>query len=253
MLDDDTADEKSRERKRGRRVAERPRRSARRWSAKLLVIVILVVGVAGGMLAQRAYDVVGRLVPGLPGLFDDGEQTIDSSAIASSFTGVAELTVEEYNFTNVGEFTEADKKLLGIPIPFTGKSFLITYSGTVEAGIEDFTAISVGIDETARTVTIAIPPVEVLGTEIEPGSIKVYDESSSALNQLQVEDFAAFQETEEKRATQVAVNNGLLTKAENRAESIIKSHVETLLAGTAYVDYTITVVRGTADAAPSTR
>lgn len=237
---------------RGRRAAPR-RRPARRWPMRLFVVVLIAIGVVGGMVVQRACDVVGRLVPGLPGLIDDGEQTISSSAIASSFTGVAELTVEEYNFTNVGEFVESDKKLLGVSIPFTGKSFLITYSGTVEAGIRDFTSISVGIDESARTITITIPPVEVLGTDIEPGSVKVCDESSSAFNQLQVEDFAAFQDSEEERAARVAVDNGLLTKARSRATSVITSHAEELLSGTAYAGYTITVTEGTAVAAPDAR
>ena len=60
-----------------------------------------------------------------------------------------------------------------------------------------------------------------------------------------MEDFAVFQASEEERAARVAVDNGLLTKAKDRAALIIASHAEELLVGTAYAGYTITVTEGT--------
>ena len=44
--------------------------------------------------------------------------------------------------------------LPGIDVPFTGGSFLITYSGTVKAGIADVTAFLASEEEKAQTVAV---------------------------------------------------------------------------------------------------
>jgi len=71
------------------------------------------------------------------GLLPGRGARIDSTTISSSFADIAELATEEYNFTNVGKYVEDGSEILGIGVPLTGGSFLITYSGTVKAGIAD--------------------------------------------------------------------------------------------------------------------
>ena len=106
------------------------------------VVVAIVLGAAGLFGLYRA------------GLLPGRGARIDSTTISSSFADIAELATEEYNFTNVGKYTEGGSEILGIDVPFTGGSFLITYSGTVKAGIADVTAFLASEEEKAQTVAI---------------------------------------------------------------------------------------------------
>lgn len=210
----------------------------------VLVVSIAVLAFGTGAVAQHKVDVIEFLSERftvIPEFVSDGEQVVTSTALANSFNEIAEIAVEEYNFTNVGKFTEDNKKLLGVSLPFTDKSFLLTYSGTVKAGIRDLTAVTVDINDTDRTVTVSVPEVEVLEAWLDPSSIEVYDESFSPLNQLEITDITEFQAGEIDKAVETAVANGLLDTATTRAEDLITSHVSTFLANTPSADYTITV------------
>ena len=187
-------------------------------------------------------SMASAFIPAFSEPISDGEQVVTSTALANSFNGIAELAVEEYNFTDVGKFTEENKKLLGISLPLTSKSFLLTYSGTVKAGIPDVSAITVDIDDEARTVTVTAPQVEVLEAWLDPASIEIYDESFSPLNELEISDVTEFQAGQVDKAKETAIANGLLDKAETRAEELLISQATSYLASTADADYTVVVV-----------
>ena len=193
------------------------------------VVVAIVLGAAGLFGLYRA------------GLLPGRGARIDSTTISSSFADIAELATEEYNFTNVGKYTEGGSEILGIDVPFTGGSFLITYSGTVKAGIADVTQAGVDVNDAARTVTVSLPAVQVLSSTIDPETVETYDQSFSLVNQLEVSDVTAFLASEEEKAQTVAVDNVLLDKARTRAEALVTSQVKTLLTSAGAADYTVSV------------
>lgn len=175
----------------------------------------------------------------------DGETTITSTEIRDSFGEIEELAVEEYDVTDVGKFSEDDMKVLGIPIPFTGKSFLLTYSGTVKAGIKAFDQIEVAVDEKEKKVKLVLPKVEILDAYIDPDSIETYDQSYHIFNQIKVEDVTKFQKEEVEKLKTSAVEKGILERAGKRNEEILKMHVQTLLAHTTYEGYDVLVTSKT--------
>ncbi|MDK4235620.1 DUF4230 domain-containing protein [Corynebacterium propinquum] len=52
------------------------------------------------------------------------------------------------------------------------------------------------IDDVARTVTVKVFQAEILSNEIEPSSVTVYDQSFNPLNQVKVENYVEFLDSE---------------------------------------------------------
>lgn len=177
----------------------------------------------------------------IPSPLKPGERSVTSDTIRNSFDSIAELSVEEYNFTNIGKFSEENKEFFGVGVPLTGKNALITYDGTVKAGIKDITAVEVDINDTLQTITVSLPKTEVLSSSIEPDSIQQYDQSNNILNQINAEDIAELLSTEEDNAEVIAVDNGLLGRAGTRSEDLFRKHVEALVEGTNMASYDVKI------------
>lgn len=191
----------------------------------LLVVTFLVGGVAALVLLNAS------------------EQPVVESRtpVEVSFEEIAELSVEEYHFTNVGKHEHAARQFLGQNVPLTGSSFLLTYSGSVKGGVRDFGQIDVDIDDVTETITIDIPAVEITESKIDPDSITVWDQSMNPFKQVQVQDFADFLASETTVAEDQAIQSGLLERAEDRVEALMVAHVESLSEGTQQEGYTVTV------------
>ncbi|SES22981.1 hypothetical protein CCYS_09905 [Corynebacterium cystitidis DSM 20524] len=167
--------------------------------------------------------------------------SVTRTTVEGSFDQIAELSVEEYIFTNVGKRENAGRVLFGRNVPLTGNSFLLTYSGVVKAGVEDFEAVEVRIDDEAATIDVTVPRVKVTSSEIDPDSITVYDQSMNPFNQIEMQDFSNFIAEEKRVAEQKAVEAGLLERAEDRVKMLMVSHVEALTGGTQQDGYAVKV------------
>lgn len=192
-----------------------------------LGLVLLAVAVVFGLL---------RL-----GVLPGQRTSVTSATIQSSFNDVAELSTQEYDFTDVGKYSEDNKEVLGVEVPLTGSSFLVTYSGTVKAGIKDASAVTVDVDDSSRTVTVTAPAVQVLSTSIDPDTVTTYDQSLNPLNQTEVSDVTGFLSDQEQVEEDKAAAGGLLTKAQDRAEALLAEQVEATLKGSDQEDYTVKV------------
>ena len=78
---------------------------------------------------------------------------------------------------------ESSNDFYGVKIPFTTKSFILTYDGTVKAGV-DLDGAEVSVSGT--TVTITLPEAEILSHEIDEDSMEVFDEKTSIFNPFTV-------------------------------------------------------------------
>ncbi|MCS4491366.1 MULTISPECIES: DUF4230 domain-containing protein [unclassified Corynebacterium] len=174
-------------------------------------------------------------------VFRQKEPTITSTGIAASFKDIAELAVEEYTFTNVGKFADEGHQIYGLTVPLTGKNFLITYDGTVKAGVKDFSQIAIDMSENTKKVTLKVPRVEIIDSKIDPDSVIVYDQSYNPLNQLSVDDMTRFLTVEGKAAETQAIEHGILKRAGERVEQLLDTHIKSLLLHTDKEDYEVTV------------
>ena len=205
----------------------RTRRAPAFWVA-LLSALIAVLAVLGLLAVFFRPTLIGA-----------GETTVDSTTIGASFEDIAELSVEEYRFSDVGKFDQEGLEVLGAHVPFTGRNFLVTYDGRVTAGLRDTSAIAVSVGDSS--VDVVLPPVEVIESHINADSVQVYDQTMNPINQLRVEDVTGFIADREQDAREKAVSQGLLDRAGERAEHLVRSHVAALVSGTAQEDYAVNI------------
>ena len=177
-----------------------------------------------------------------PALLSWREGEVTSTTIGASLGDIAQLSVEEYVFSDVGKFDQEGLEVLGVRVPFTGRNFLVTYDGRVTAGIKDASLIDVRLAD--GEVNVQLPEVEVLESHIDADSVKVYDQTMNPINQLRVEDVTGFIADREADAREKAIASGLLDRAGQHAEELVRAHVAALVAGTEYEDYEVRVSRG---------
>lgn len=201
-------------------------------------------GFAGAAASVVAVLAIVGLVLALtrPALLSWREGEVTSTTIGASLGDIAQLSVEEYVFSDVGKFDQEGLEVLGVRVPFTGRNFLVTYDGRVTAGIKDASLIDVQLAD--GKVNVQLPEVEVLESHIDADSVKVYDQTMNPINQLRVEDVTGFIADREADAREKAIASGLLDRAGQHAEELVRAHVAALVAGTEYEDYEVRVSRG---------
>lgn len=151
-------------------------------------------------------------------------ETLSGEVIESGIREMGELITAEYYYTHAEDF-ENVKTLWSIKVPMTKTKLVYTVEGDIKAGI-DFTKVTVLVDDDAKKITITLPKSMVLASEIDHDSFHVVNEKEGWFNDLSAEDvnktFAHVKEMEEEKA----IENGLLTRADENAVRIITSFVK---------------------------
>ena len=158
---------------------------------------------------------------------------LDAVVLENQLTGISELASVTYSYTNMAQFRNSSE-FYGMTVPFTTKSFILTYDGVIKAGV-DLSAAEVRVSGTA--VTVKLPEAAILSHEIDEDSVEVFDEKTSIFNPFTVEDMAAFQADQKQAMEAKALDKGLLTEAAEKA----KISVEALLTAALPEGYTLTV------------
>lgn len=182
----------------------------KRWMAPFVVIVVILCG--GG-----CFLLYHHFANNLP---DENElETVNNvEVVKEKLETAAELNTGSYLCTDV--LTRSDsKKFRDWKIPFTEKSFIISYDGTVKAGIKDLTKAQV--TQSGNTITIKLPEVEITGAEIDHDSFEKLDESSSLFNPISVEDLNNAQKELKENMIDRAIEKGILDMAKTNAETVI--------------------------------
>ena len=115
----------------------------------------------------------------------------------------------------------------GWKVPFTTKSFIISYDGVIKAGV-DLEEVSVEVDEGSKAVTVTLPESKILSHEIPEDSLEVFDESDNIFNRISIEVYAGFTKDQKDKMEQRAIDNGLLTSANEKARAAVTSFLSLL-------------------------
>lgn len=186
------------------------------------IIFLLVLGCAlffGGMLKMKK-DMTPKMTTDL---------------INNRLEEAKELTTLKYHYTNMGQF-ENQNDFYGWKVPFTTKSFIVSYDGTIHAGVNLEKAV-VGFGN--NRIDIQIPNSTILSHEIDEESLKVFLEKDTIFNPIKIEDYNDFAKDQKKVVEEKAIKNGLLTEANEKAEKTIK---ELLKLDDLFKDYEINVI-----------
>ena len=131
---------------------------------------------------------------------------------------VSQLATARYSYTNMGQF-EQSSDFYGVKIPFSGKRFIVSYDGSILAGV-DLKQAEVKL--TSRKVTVILPEARILSHEIDNDSLKVFDETKNIFNPLTIENYNSFYAEQKNEMEEKASQNGLFAQAEEQAELVVK-------------------------------
>ena len=97
---------------------------------------------------------------------------------------------------------------------------IIKYTGVVRAGIADVTDVSYSISLDGKTITLEVPPAEVLGNEIVSQS--VFDEKQSIFVPISTQDIFDEIDRAKSEALEDMIAEGVLDEAREYAVRIIR-------------------------------
>ncbi|MBU5434925.1 DUF4230 domain-containing protein [Pseudoflavonifractor sp. MSJ-37] len=146
------------------------------------------------------------------------EPVITSELLGQQLTDIQELSTVEYHYTNMGRF-EDQVDFYGWKVPFTTKSFIVAYDGTIKAGTD---LSGMDIQVSGDRISVTLPAPEILSHEIDEDSIQVYDQTHNIFNQIEISDYTGFTADQKSGVEEKAIDNGLLTAAKERSEAAVK-------------------------------
>ena len=193
---------------------------------KILLILLTLLLICGAVLAA--------FLCGLRQASQAAEPQITGDLLASRLRSVQELVTVSYYYTNMGRF-ENQVDFFGWKVPFTTKSFIVSYDGVIKAGV-DLEQLQVSIGD--REVTVTLPESRIISHEIPEDSLEVFDESDNLFNHITIEDYTAFTRDQKSAMEQRAVDGGLLDRANQEARTAVDSLLR-IMPG--LEEYTLTV------------
>ncbi len=193
---------------------------------KILLILLTLLLICGAVLAA--------FLCGLRQASQAAEPQITGDLLASRLRSVQELVTVSYYYTNMGRF-ENQVDFYGWKVPFTTKSFIVSYDGVIKAGVDlEQLQVSIGDGE----VTVTLPESRIISHEIPEDSLEVFDESDNLFNHITIEDYTAFTQDQKSAMEQRAVDGGLLDRANQEARTAVDSLLR-IMPG--LEEYTLTV------------
>ena len=177
--------------------------------ARKILVLALVLALIAGICFGAGYLIRG-----------DGDDVPELSAVVvqHQLEQVSKLATARYNYTNMGQY-EDSADFHGIRVPFSGKRFIVSYDGSILAGV-DLKDSEVNI--TGRRITVTLPEAHILSHQIDEKSLKVFDETKNIFNQLTIENYNDFYEEQKEEMEARALSGGLLSEAEEQAELVVR-------------------------------
>src|SRR5215203_2280211 len=171
----------------------------------LVAIVLVLAAVAGIVAVRRASGLVGR-VTGPP-----APPRITQAVVVDRLQTVAKLVASEMTLRDVVTYQQTR---FG-----STKRALLVVTGRVSAGIDLAQGSDVSIDSLSRTITVTLPPAQVLGVDVL--GVKTYDERAGLLNPFRPEDRDAIQTLVREKLIVAARESGILVHADRSADRVL--------------------------------
>jgi hypothetical protein len=168
----------------------------------LVAIVLVLAAVAGVIAVRRASGLVGR-VAGPP-----APPRITQAVVVDRLQTVAKLVASEMTLRDVVTYQQTR---FG-----STKRALLVVTGRVSAGIDLEHGSNVSIDSTTRTITVSLPPAQVLGVDVL--DVTTYDERAGLLNPFRPEDRDAIHRLVREKLISAAGESGILVHADRSAD-----------------------------------
>lgn len=185
---------------------------------RILILIVVLAIIAGAGFFGLQYWKNQKETP-----------TVTTIDIQGTINDIGELATAEYAFTITQEFEKPSITVAGaVNLPFTSSKVLYSYEGIIKAGIQ-FSQIEITQNQQQKKIYVRLPPAEILSTEIDNNSLKVYDEKYSIINRVKFSDLNSSIEEAKENAKESAKDHGLLDRANENARVIIRSTIGSLV------------------------
>lgn len=165
--------------------------------------------------------IVGALITALIALSlykPESKTKITSTTLKSSLEQAGDLITSRYYYSDIGKF-ENSYEINGWSIPFTGKSFLLTYQGEATLG---FKVSDMEVNIRGNRILVHCPAIEVLSNDIPSETVEVYDQTTNIFNPVTIDDYLAFETEQKQIAAQKMQTNGTFERAQQDAQRAIE-------------------------------
>lgn len=162
---------------------------------------------------------------------------ISLQEIEGEISSLKQLLTSECTYSGVGRFSKS-KSVFGKSIGFTESSFTIGYKGVLKAGV-NLDKVSVQIAE--NIIYIVVPKSKIVSNELLLGSIQVFDEKESLVNNLNITDITSMLNGRKEEAAKKATKEGFLDIADKKAKEMIEKSIKSLLITGNYKRYRVIV------------
>ena len=169
-------------------------------------------------------------------ILSEAEPVITSDTVVERLNSLGELVTVEYLYTNADKYENQNQVSVhkwSINLPFTTKSFLVSYDGFIKAGVlaydgrikagVDLKDIRIEVEEKSRRVTVILPKSKITSREIFEDNIRVFDERDSVFNKITIENYNDFVASQKDSMEQRAIELGLLSSADNNAKNVVRT------------------------------
>lgn len=157
----------------------------------------------------------------------DAVPVITKNQLEQQLVSIGELATQKYFYRNATRQDSSKEWLWGWTLPFSEVSLLAIYDGTIKAGI-DLQKVSFSINEPTKTITVYIPESRILDHNIPQETINVLEVKNNLLNSISFNDYNKFISAEKDVMAQAAIEQGLLTEANENAKKIIEAFLKAI-------------------------
>ena len=171
----------------------------------LVAIVLVLTAVAGISAVRQTSGLLGR-VTGPP-----APPRITQQLVVDRLQTVAKLVASEMTLRDVVTYQQTR---FG-----STKRALLVVTGRVSAGIDLAQGSDVSIDSSSRTITVTLPPAQVLGVDVL--DVTTYDERAGLINPFRPEDRDAIQRLVRAKLVTAARESGILVHADRSADRVL--------------------------------
>ncbi|MGB5823947.1 MAG: DUF4230 domain-containing protein [Proteocatella sp.] len=180
--------------------------------SKLMVLIVLVAIGSAFIIGLKLAD------------YNKEPAIISIMNIEGNIKEIGELATMEYGYLIAQTAEKPNRTVVGLEVPFTNSRVIYSYEGLIKAGI-NFNEIKVKVNEVNKTISVDLPDADILSSEVDFDSLIVYDEKNNPFNAFTFSDMNLNISEAQIKAEESALSKGLLVRAAENAQSMIRTTV----------------------------
>ena len=168
--------------------------------------------------------VVGAVVVTLLFTYNPPDQRegdeVDAAILMEEIAQISELATAEQSYSVAEKVSSSNTLFDLVDIPFTEKFFILTYTGSIKAGV-NLDDASIAVE--GATVRVTLPPAQILSDAIDTESFKTLHEQEGLFNPLHVDDVTQYLDKTRQEAEAAALAGDVLAEAQANAEESVRA------------------------------